>query len=193
MKGYNILRKTILEILRDKLSKDLRYHGVHHTVDALNTCDLYVRHIKLDKHDAKLLRLGILFHDIGFTESIDDHEHKGTVIARDFLTQFDFEDSDIEVIIHLILSTQIPQEPKTLLEKMICDIDLDYLGRSDFYKISDDLFYELQLTSGLKNKNEWNKIQVKFLEAHQYHTDFAIKNRQPEKEKRIEEIKELIQ
>ena len=33
---------------------------------------------------------------------------------------------------------------------------------------------------------------IKFLEAHQYHTDFAIKKRQPEKEKRIEELKQLV-
>ena len=91
------------------------------------------------------------------------------------------------------MATKVPQTPKTLLEKMICDIDLDYLGRSDFYKISNYLFEELKVTRGLTSKNEWNKIQVKFLEAHEYHTDFAIKKRQPEKEKRIEEIKLLIE
>jgi len=76
---------------------------------------------------------------------------------------------------------------------MICDIDLDYLGRTDFYRISNYLFEELQVTIGLKNKNQWNKIQIEFLEAHQYHTDFAIKKRQPEKEKRIKELKEIIE
>ncbi len=192
MKGYNTLRKTILEILHKKLSKDLYYHGVHHTLDALKTCDLYLKNIKISRHDAQILRLGVLFHDIGFTESTINHEHKGTEIARDLLTNFDFKTEDIDVIVGLILSTEVPQKPNTLLEKMICDIDLDYLGRSDFYEISNNLYKELKLTIGLKNKNDWNKIQVKFLEAHTYHTDFAIKKRQPEKEKRIKELKELI-
>lgn len=193
MKGYYTLRKIIMERLQNELSQDLHYHGMHHTLDALKTCDLYLRHIKINSHDARLLRLGILFHDIGFTVSNEEHEYKGSIIARDLLTQFDFKTKDIDVIVGLILSTKIPQSPKTLLENMICDIDLDYLGRSDFYKISESLYEELQVTIGLKNKNDWNKIQVKFLEAHQYHTDFAIKKRQPEKEKRIEELKKIIE
>ncbi len=193
MKGYYTLRKTILGMLHGKLSKDLHYHGVNHTLDALKTSDLYLRHIKITKHEAQLLRLGILFHDIGFIISINDHELNGAEIAKDLLTRFNFETQDIDIIVGLILSTKVPQLPNTVLEKMICDIDLDYLGRSDFYKISNYLFEELQLIRDLKNKNEWNKIQVKFLEAHQYHTDFAINKRQPEKEKRIEELKKLIQ
>jgi predicted metal-dependent HD superfamily phosphohydrolase len=193
MKGYYTLRKIIMERLQNELSKDLHYHGMHHTLDALKTCDLYLRHIKINSHDARLLRLGILFHDIGFTVSNEEHEYKGSIIARDLLTQFGFKTKDIDVIVGLILSTKIPQSPKTLLENMICDIDLDYLGRSDFYEISESLYEELQVTIGLKNKNDWNKIQVKFLEAHKYHTDFAIKKRQPEKEKRINELKKLIE
>lgn len=192
MNRYYTLRKTIFEILNKKLSKDLYYHGVHHTIDALRVCTLYLRRIKLDKHQARLLRLGILFHDIGFTVSVIDHEQKGTEIARDLMERYGYTDQDIDIVVRLILSTQVPQQPKTLLEKVICDIDLDYLGRSDFYKISNDLYKELKITSDLKDKNEWNKIQVKFLEAHRFHTEFAIKNRQPEKEKRIEEIKLLI-
>jgi len=193
MKGYNTLRKTLLEILHHKLSKDLHYHGVHHTLDALKTCDLYLKKIKITKHEAQLLRLGILFHDIGFTVSNDDHEIRGAEMAQELLAKYDFKTEDINIIVGLILSTKVPQTPNTLLEKMICDIDLDYLGRTDFYKISNYLFEELQYTIGLKDKNEWNKIQVKFLEAHQYHTDFAMQKRQPEKEKRIKELKEIIE
>ena len=193
MKGYYKIRKIILEMLHSQLSEDLHYHGVNHTLDALNTSDLYLRHMDISKHEAQLLRLGILFHDIGFVVSNNDHELRGSEIAKELLTRFNFSTEDIDIIVGLIMATKVPQTPKTLLEKMICDIDLDYLGRSDFYKISNYLFEELKVTRGLTNKNEWNKIQVKFLEAHEYHTDFAIKKRQPEKEKRIEEIKLLIE
>ncbi|MCA0933318.1 HD domain-containing protein [Lutimonas saemankumensis] len=192
MKGYYKLRKQILKILENKLSKDLHYHGVHHTLDALETSDKYLRHIKIDPEDAKLLRLGILFHDIGFTETTVDHEKKGAEIAQKILKEYNFDQKSINTITNLILATEIPQHPQTLLEQIICDVDLDYLGRPDFYKISDSLFEELKVLVGLKDKNEWNKIQIRFLEKHQYHTEFAIKNRQPEKEKRIAELKNMI-
>lgn len=192
MRGYYILRKRILDILHTKLPQDLYYHGVHHTIDALKTCDLYLRHIKISKHESQLLRLGILLHDIGFTKSAEDHELKGIEIANSLLSEFNFSKKDIDIINQLILSTRVPQQPNTLLERIICDIDLDYLGRDDYYEISDQLFRELQVYSGLKDRNEWNKLQVKFLESHRYHTDFAIKNRQPQKELRIQELKALI-
>jgi hypothetical protein len=66
------------------------------------------------------------------------------------------------------------------------------LGRNDFYKISNQLYEELKFNRVVSNKLEWNKIQIKFLEAHKYHTEFAKKYRQPEKEKRIAEIKEMV-
>ena len=192
MKGYYILRKRILDILHTKLPQDLYYHGVHHTIGALKTCDLYLRHIKINKHQSQLLRLGILLHDIGFTKSAENHELKGIEIANSLLSEFNISKKDIDIINQLILSTKVPQQPNTLLERIICDIDLDYLGRDDYYEISDQLFRELQVYSGLEDRNEWNKLQVKFLESHRYHTDFAIKNRQPQKELRIQELKALI-
>ncbi|MGK0255370.1 MAG: hypothetical protein ACI9OE_002902, partial [Mariniflexile sp.] len=78
------------------------------------------------------------------------------------------------------------------LEQIICDSDLDYLGRNDFYEISNKLYRELKEASFVSNEDQWNKLQIKFLESHKYHTDFAKKNRQPKKEKRIFEIKKLV-
>ncbi len=192
MKGYYKLRRIIIDTLNSKLSKDLHYHGVHHTLDALNTCKVYLKHNDINTHDAKLLRLGVLLHDIGFTETNDEHEQKSSEIALRLLSAHNFSTQDIAVIISLIMTTKIPQQPKTLLEKIICDVDLDYLGRSDFYEISNQLFRELKALSIIHDINHWNKVQIKFLEAHSYHTDFAIKNRQPQKELRIEELKKLV-
>ncbi len=192
MKGYYQLRQRILDILHTKLAKDLYYHSVHHTLDALRNCDLYLRYIKVSKHEAQLLRLGVLLHDIGFTVSTQAHEMNGIEIANNLLSEFHFPKKDMEIITRLILSTKVPQQPNTVLEKIICDVDLDYLGREDFYVISDQLFRELKVYSGLKDKNEWNILQVKFLQAHRFHTDFAIRNRQPQKEMRIKELKGMI-
>ena len=192
MKSYYKLRKTIIDILNSKLSKNLHYHGVHHTLDALKTCKVYLRHSQINTHEAKLLRLGVLFHDIGFTETTHDHEQKGTEIAKKMLKNHDFSNEDIDVIVGLILATKVPQQPKTLLEKIICDVDLDYLGRSDFYAISNQLFQELKALDVIDDFDQWNKLQIRFLEAHRYHTDFAIENRQPQKELRIAELKKLV-
>ena len=37
----------------------------------------------------------------------------------------------------------MPQTPKNHLEEIMCDSDLDYLGRQDFYPIAETLRQEL--------------------------------------------------
>lgn len=192
MKGYIKLRKKAIDALNTKLSKKLYYHSVHHTMDALKTCELYLKHMNIDPYDAKLLRIGILLHDIGFTVTNIEHEEKGAEIATEIMSELNFSKEDIQIVNGLIRSTKVPQKPKTILEQIICDVDLDYLGRDDFYPISNLLYRELKAYALVSNINDWNNIQVSFLEKHKYHTEFAVNKRQPEKEKRIAELKTML-
>ena len=192
MKGYIKIRKKAFEILNSKLSKKLYYHGAHHTYDVLSVINQFIKREKIDSYTAKLLRIGTLYHDIGFTVSNIEHEKLGCEIVEKYMLEYGFSNKDIKVVKGLIMATRIPQTPKNYLEKIICDADLDYLGRDDFYPISDQLFKELQSFSLVTDVTEWNKIQIKFLEEHQYHTGFSQKNRQPIKENRIDEIKQLV-
>lgn len=182
----------MLEILNSKLPKELYYHNIRHILDVLNVVNQYIRRSKVDKNEAYLLRIGALLHDIGFIATKIEHEEKGTEIAQELMSELDYSTDEIRIVQGLIRATKVPQSPKNELECIICDSDLDYLGRNDFYEISDKLYKELKKASVVSNEMEWNKLQVKFLETHKYHTDFAKQYRQPKKEKRIQELKKLI-
>ncbi len=78
------------------------------------------------------------------------------------------------------------------MEEIICDADLDYLGRDDFWEISESLYRELQAYNKVSAEIDWNKLQIAFLERHRYHTEYAMENRQPEKEMRIQELKDMV-
>lgn len=192
MRGYYKLRKKAWEILQSDLPKELYYHSVRHTVNALKNCEDYIRYFKLDAYNARLLRIGVLFHDIGFTVSLDHHELEGAKIANELMTELEFSKRDIRIVTELILATTIPQRPKNLLQSIICDVDLDYLGRKDYYEISDLLYEELLERSDYFDRASWNRIQIKFLEEHKYHTEFAIKRRESNKQQRIEELKFML-
>jgi predicted metal-dependent HD superfamily phosphohydrolase len=192
MRGYNKLRKKSWDLLKSELPGELHYHSIFHTISSLKICEEYIRYFDIDRYDAKLLRIGVLLHDIGFTVSLDDHELEGAKIANELMTEFEFTKSDIKVVTQLILATKLPQKPKNLLERIICDVDLDYLGRKDFYEISDLLYQELLERSELFDKTQWNRIQIEFLENHTYHTEFARKRRQGLKEQRIAELKYMV-
>ena len=71
----------------------------------------------------------------------------------------------------------MPQQPISLLDKVICDADLDYLGRDDFFLIGDALFREMNRNNEISDSLAWNNLQVKFLNAHRFHTNYSIQNR----------------
>lgn len=192
MKGYRKLRKLALDKLHAQLPKDLYYHGINHTLKVLETCNAHIKREKIPAYEAKLLRLAVLMHDIGYTESGENHEARAMDLAEEWMAIYDFPKRDIAIVKGLILATRVPQNPKNHLERIICDSDLDYLGRSDFYEISAKLYKELKVDSKVNSKKEWDKKQIKFLQEHEYHTPFARKNRQPEKEKRIVELKQMV-
>jgi len=98
----------------------------------------------------------------------------------------------IKTVQKLIMATKTPQMPETKLERIICDSDLDYLGRNDYPEISNKLYKELKAFKLVDSKESWLKQQIAFLQNHQYHTTFAKKNREPVKQKRILELQKNL-
>ncbi|MFW6099913.1 MAG: guanylate cyclase, partial [Bacteroidota bacterium] len=106
---------------------------------------------------------------------------------------FKYNQEQIDKICELIMATKIPPEPGNLLEKIMCDADLDYLGRSDFIPVSNTLYEELKEQNKIGDINEWNKLQLKFISHHQYFTQTALNLREVNKQKQIERIKSIIE
>jgi uncharacterized protein len=192
IKDYKNLEKEVLFILKTKLPNQLHYHGINHTLDVLRVCNQYITRYTIDPERAQLLRIGSLLHDIGFTVTNKNHEEESISLAWPLMKKNGFSESDHRVVAGLIRSTRVPQKPKNLLEEIIGDSDLDYLGREDFYAISDRLYRELKAFEQVSDKIQWNRRQVKFMELHTYHTDFARANRQPNKEQRIRELRKSL-
>ena len=133
-----------------------------------------------------------LFHDAGHTIAYDEHEFHGTEMVKEFLPKYNYSESQIEKICGIIMATKLPPQPVTLLQKIICDADLDYLGRSDFIPVSNTLFEELKAQNKIGSLNDWNKLQVKFISMHHYFTNTAQSLREVNKQKQIERIQSLI-
>lgn len=178
--------------LKEGLSPNLYYHGVHHTIDVLAALTHISKNENIGGEQLILLKTAALLHDSGFTETYTNHEEAGCRITRQILPDYGYSAQDIEIICGMIMATKIPQTPDNKLEEIICDADLDYLGRDDFYPISHSLFKELVFRGVLTDENEWNKIQIKFLSHHQYFTATCQNQREANKQQRIEEIKKIV-
>ena len=131
--------------------------------------------------EEKLLRIAVLFHDSGFLHVYHDHEEKGCEMARQYLPGFYFSEEQIDIICGMIMATKVPQKPKTKLDKIIADADLDYLGREDVFTIAEKLYNELRVHNLLTDLKQWIPFQVDFLKKHRYFTGYSIKVRDPNK------------
>jgi class 3 adenylate cyclase len=186
----------IQEVILDKLEKELPdylyYHNVKHTVDVVTEVELIGWGEGCTDEEILLLKTAGLFHDVGHTVAYDNHEYHGTMIAREMLPKYNYSPEQIERICSIIMSTKLPPRPTNLLENIICDSDLDYLGRSDFIPVSNTLYEELKAQNKMGSLNDWNKIQVKFISGHQYFTATARSLREVNKQQQIERIQSLI-
>ncbi|HLN20015.1 MAG TPA: adenylate/guanylate cyclase domain-containing protein [Bacteroidales bacterium] len=186
----------IQEIILDKLEKELPsylyYHNVKHTVDVVTEVELIGWGENCTDEEILLLKTAGLFHDVGHTVAYDNHEYHGTVLAREMLPKYNYTSEQIDRICSIIMATKLPPRPTNLLESIICDSDLDYLGRSDFIPVSNTLYEELKAQNKMGSLNDWNKIQVKFISGHQYFTATARSLREVNKQLQIERIQKLI-
>ena len=192
MDKYITLKEQVLDLLKTKLPENLHYHGVDHTLRAIDVAEDYIDHHILGVHEAQILRLAVLLHDIGYTETSMNHEEAGARIAKEMMTDLDFTYLQTKVVCDLIRATKVPQRPMNQLERIICDIDLDYLGREDYMEISEQLFKELYENEMIDSRDEWTKMQIDFLENHTYHTFFGRTERQPVKEKWLERLRSSL-
>lgn len=190
--NYHGAKAFILDKLEKELSSKLTYHGLHHTLDVLYITEDLCLNERIDPYDSILLKTAALFHDSGFTISNKNHETLGCQIARKNLPGYGYSPGEIDKVCGMIMATKIPQTPQNFLEKIICDADLDYLGRDDFYDIGATLYQELKAYDVLQSEETWNKIQVNFLEAHKFFTETNINRRTNRKAQYLEELKELV-
>lgn len=184
---FKAAEEHILSLL-EKEMPPRQYHNLDHVRDVLDSALKIADDEKLNEEEIQLLRLAALFHDSGFIYSPKNHEERGAELAREILPIYGFQNDQIEIICNMILATRIPQSPLTKLEKILCDADLDYLGRKDFYEIGGRLLEELKEQGVVETEREWNLVQKTFLESHRYHTHYGKENREAKKREHIQEI-----
>lgn len=192
MMEYEKIYSVIINKLNNELPKHLSYHSVSHVLDVIKSVEEIAVAEQVSHHEIVLLKTAALFHDTGFLIGAKDHEEKSCQIAGEYLPHYGYTINDIKLIQGMIMATKIPQSPKTHLEEILADADLDYLGRDDFFVIGDKLFDELSMFGIVNSERDWNVLQERFLESHHFFTKTAINLRQSKKSENLQIIKSKL-
>jgi putative nucleotidyltransferase with HDIG domain len=188
MEEFQRLEEFVYGIMKEQLPSYLTYHSIEHTKHVVERSEFIARKEGESEENIHLLRTAALFHDIGFIATYKDHEEKGCSIVRDELPKRGYTHKEIERICGMIMATKIPQSPTNELENIIADADLEYLGTENFEEIGNLLYEELKHFNPDLSIEAWNEIQMKFLGAHRYHTDYCKANREWKKNENLNSL-----
>jgi len=190
---FSQMRIHILNRLKSLLPANMYYHDIPHT---LNVEKAVIRYAKLEGVSADnifLLRTAALFHDAGFIKQYNENEDFSIKIMEVTLPTYGYSQEQISIVSDIINATKYKIEPKSLLQKIMCDADFDYLGRPDYQVIVDKLRQEMICYDIKFTDQKWIEYQLKFLEEkHVYYTETAQNIRFQGKLSRIKNLKQKL-
>ena len=189
------IRDFIINELTSKSLGDCYYHGSDHSLEVERACiSISEAEESLSAEEVELLRVAALSHDIGHVESMDNHEVLGCNFIIGIMPKYGYTSEDLELVKSLILVTKFPHKPSSLLDKIICDADLSYIGTDKYNCQADKLKKELIELHDFNFENDkvWIEYQISFLEKHKFFTKYARDNYNPNKKMIIKELKNKL-
>lgn len=189
---FEAAKEYILNRLKKELPKDLYYHGIHHTMDVCGAVDQLAMAEQINGEELLLLKTAAVFHDSGFLRQYLNNEPIAVLIAAEKLPSFGYSPEQIKKVGDIILSTCVPQQPSNHIQQIMCDADLDYLGRDDFFEISETLKQEWFAYGLIQSDEEYNEKQLRFFQDHHYFTSTARRIREPKKQQHLLELRAKV-
>ena len=142
--NFSKAKEYIVNRLVKELPKNLFYHAAHHTFDVVKQAQTIGKSEGISNDEMLILLTAAYFHDAGFLFKYQSNESEAVKLVREVLPEMEYNEKEIEEICRNNFSNKYQVQPKTLLEKIMCDADHDYFGREGYSKTADNLRKELE-------------------------------------------------
>jgi predicted metal-dependent HD superfamily phosphohydrolase len=187
------VRQYVVNLLHTKLNPAFIFHNLDHTKDVVKSSELLADYYKIGDEDRLPLLVAAWFHDTGYINGMaKGHEYVSQKIAKEFL-EGKADEEFITKVTRCIDSTRVPQSPGSQIDMIMCDADLFHLGTESFDERNKLLRKEINKLSEIKiSKKEWHRMNLQFLQQHQYFTSYGKEKLEPIKQKFIREIEAKI-
>jgi HD superfamily phosphodiesterase len=179
---FDALKAKVMAMLQEGLPTTLTYHSLAHTLDVLAATEQLGAAEGISGDALQLLRTAALLHDTGFLRTYHQHEEASVRIAESLLPAYGYTPAQVTHVAQMIRATRIPQTPNDALSAILCDADLDYLGRDDYDPIAETLYREFLHYGVLESEAQWLQVQIKFLGSHRYFTSTSLASREAGKQ-----------
>jgi uncharacterized protein len=164
------------------------YHNKKHGFEVWNAARQYAISENVNEYEKFILETATLLHDAVFIIGRKDNEEASCEFAKAYLPKEGYAQEDIEEVCKTIMPTKMPQNPSNLLQRIICDADLDNLGRKDFFQKG----YALMQENGWISNKQTYELQYNFLKNHSYWTLSAKNARDAGKQENLKILERII-
>lgn len=186
-------KSFVNSLFREKLSEKYVFHDITHTLETMESCEEICQQYSLSDLDFEILMLAVAFHDTGYIEGPKKHEELSSRIVREFLSERNYLEENIQKVEKLIASTEYNQVPETPLEEILHDADMISMGKKRFFKRGELLRMEWEKVKNEKYSDiEWENIQLDFLLKNNFHTFYAVKKYSRRRNRNIQLQREKI-
>lgn len=182
MPNNDVMKDFVAELLKNNLPVHLYYHNVMHTMYVVEKVVEIAQHENCTNKEIELLFTAACWHDTGYINTYKGHEEESCKLAKQYLPKYEFTNNDIDTICKIIMATKLNNIPKSKLEEIIADADLEYLGTNNAATLANSLFKELKYLNPLLDEKEWHNMQISFLKKHKYYTKYCKENKEILKE-----------
>lgn len=190
-------QKYVNNFLEENLSPEITFHTLEHTGYVAEKARLIGENSGLTEHEIQMAEICAWFHDIGYAIDPNNHEEIGARYAGEFLRENGVDKEDIDRVVSCIMSTHMPQQPKEMISKVVCDADLAHLAEDDYFDRTEKMRKEwANQADGKFSRKKFYTVSIKFFKLHEYHTDYARRELQPLKDqnfKRIQKEKYMLE
>lgn len=186
-------RKFVVDLITNKLPEQYVYHNLQHTLDVVSAAEEIAIHSNLESEQVEVVIAAAYLHDIGYVTNNELHEDHSITLSREFLTQLGADKNYIEDVIGCIEATKLPQNPKNLAQRVLCDADLHHLSSEHYFEKAELLRTEFSsIEKDIITESEWLDMSTVFIDNHQYFTDYGKHTLGPQKEKNLKKIKKRL-
>ncbi len=184
------LEEFILAKLETELDKNLYFHNFEYSRHLYEYGGLLAKAADLDPEETMLTQTAALMLNTGYSGGYQNQENRSAEYARNILKEYNYSEKQITIISNLILSSKWPPEPKNMLEMVLYDIKMEYIGRADYVKLYKLLFLEQNHYLKSVDVNTFKKQQEEIIQKYQFFTESARRLREIMPEEQISRMRE---
>jgi predicted metal-dependent HD superfamily phosphohydrolase len=188
------IEEHVVDYYKKFSSEDYFYHTLDHVINVVKLVEEIGVNSEISDEDIEILKIAAWFHDIGHIDTWEGHEEKSAEYANFYLLNKNYSQERIEKVKGCILATIIPHKPKNILEEIICDADIAYIGSTDFFNSSDLLKIEIEKRKRkIISQPEWLLKNIDFLQKNKFFTKYAVSKFEETKNSNLLILKEKYQ